>query len=474
MNFDGMSQWMGPGLGGIMAGTEQRQLEEQRAAQTQNSLQQILASQGAERRAPQEMAMRQAQEARAAELQPLEVEKRTSENKAAAAKFSREEMGDYINDTVKLQGAPGFEDTMYQKYPKFRGHPIEKMTRAAIAYDSESDSPGGAVQKMLDQITSTPASIEQRRREEALAEKQAKSLAAAQTRVETQQAGLNERNRLSIEARQELAEAKAAAQTARIPNANQALGKVMIRLQDAIDSGDPEAIKRARNLITEAKNVLMEIAAAKTTEMGQNATARARAMGIDLPDYIPITGPKPATPTTPAAAGPRKSPSGRNVTVGPVSEATPQQGPGVLAQLADAGAAALLPSANAAPPQQQSPLVNQIPSTFGPVQQPQMPPMGASPANFAPQGTMQPGPGAIPPRPPGNPRLARSPRDFPRVSPQEQLGMSQQSLQVKEDELRQFVQVLQQTPKNHPKYSVIANLVQMLSKEIQAQKQQGL
>jgi len=52
------------------------------------------------------------------------------------------------------------------------------------------------------------------------------------------------------------------------------------------------------------------------------------------------------------------------------------------------------------------------------------------------------------------------------------MAMDQQSLQIKEQELAQFVQILKQAPKNHPKYAMMENLVKMLSREIAGMKQQ--
>jgi len=138
----------------------------------------------------------------------------------------------------------------------------------------------------------------------------------------------------------------------------------------------------------------------------------------------------------------------------------------MLAQAADGVAAAILPSAQAAEAGQPA---GGVP--WGPPQQlpSDMPPMPAAMPN---PGMAQPMPGAMPQRPPGNPRMGASPVDFPRVQPQEQMAMDQQSLQLKEQELAQFAQILQQTPKNHPKYAMMANLVTMLSREIAGMKQQ--
>ena len=473
MDMSNMSKWMGPGLGGIMAGTEQRQIEEKRAADTQMTLQQIMASQGQEARASEDMVFKRAQEADRAAMAPLAREESQGRIKEQIQKITREEGKQGLEEFARIVGTPGWEETMQQEHPKFTKNPLFKAGIEAHKRDTMGYGPGERpegptqMEQLLERVGRTPASIEQRQREEATSRRDALKQAADQKKVETQQAGMRERLIMATQAKAELEEAKAAAKAARVDLSQD---KHLVMLQNELHAaelkGDTEEMGRVKARLNQAKNIMMEIATAVNTEKGQNATARARALGITVPDYIPRANPTTpgATPTDPNS---RTSPGGRKATVGPAPQKTSEApAPNMLAQAADGVAAAILPSAQAAEAGQPA---GGVP--WGPPQQlpSDMPPMPAAMPN---PGMAQPMPGAMPQRPPGNPRMGASPVDFPRVQPQEQMAMDQQSLQLKEQELAQFAQILQQTPKNHPKYAMMANLVTMLSREIAGMKQQ--
>lgn len=360
MNLDYMSQFMGPGLGGIMAGTEQRQMEDKRAADTQNTLQQILASQGQEQERAALLPGKLAQESDRAAMAPLARQEAEGRLRAVSAKEKADEMNGFIDAQIKMGDMPGGQESIMQdpRFTKFQGHPISKRAQE-ILLQSKTDPEGAkkAWEEMKEKISTTAATIEKRQQEEAAAKRAAATAAAAQTRVETQEAGRTQRLIMSNQAKAELEETKAAAKAAGV---NLTQDKYLVQLQQRLSEAelkqDVEEMGRIKSQLTQAKGIMMEIATAVNTEKGQNATARARALGITVPDYIPraptTTPTTPPATTTPAATTPRAAPSGRGATVGPIpgptSQAPATQGPGPVAQVLDGAAAAILPSAQAA------------------------------------------------------------------------------------------------------------------------------
>ena len=336
---------------------------------------------------------------------------------------------------------------------------------------------------MLAKISQTPATIEQRQREDALSARNRETLAASDKRNQDSIASREKIAQAKIESNQLLSEHKAAREQAaregKPMTMSQAEAAAIQKIHTAMRSGDQAALDQANSEFRVFVDARVEANLAKSYEERHATWTRQKNLGMPVGPE-PRRGAEGAGTATPPGTQPktaadpnaRKAPSGRGATVGPTpvktSEAPASQTPGMLAQAGNAVSEALIPAANAAPPQQESPLVSQIPPTFAPVQQPQQ----APPMQMPNPGMAQPGPGPIPPRPPGNPRMGTSPVDFPRVQPQEQMAMDQQSLQIKEQELAQFVQILKQAPKNHPKYAMMENLVKMLSREIAGMKQQ--
>jgi len=470
-------------LGGALEGAKFYDEEQQRLLTQQKTLEEIMrATQTREHEGALQPLLRQQQaDVNAQAPEVLRGKKLT--NDATEQKIKREDAENYVKDTVTMIGGPGFEDTMYQKYPQFRGHPIEKMARAAVAHDNAFESPGGAVEKMLAKISQTPATIEQRQREDALSARNRETLAASDKRNQDSIASREKIAQAKIESNQLLSEHKAAREQAaregKPMTMSQAEAAAIQKIHTAMRSGDQAALDQANSEFRVFVDARVEANLAKSYEERHATWTRQKNLGMPVGPE-PRRGAEGAGTATPPGTQPktaadpnaRKAPSGRGATVGPTpvktSEAPASQTPGMLAQAGNAVSEALIPAANAAPPQQESPLVSQIPPTFAPVQQPQQ----APPMQMPNPGMAQPGPGPIPPRPPGNPRMGTSPVDFPRVQPQEQMAMDQQSLQIKEQELAQFVQILKQAPKNHPKYAMMENLVKMLSREIAGMKQQ--
>lgn len=384
MNMDYMSQFMGPGLGGIMAGTEQRQLEDKRHADTQMTLQQILASQGQEQERAALLPGKLAQESDRAALAPLVRQETQGRINAADAKARADDMNGYIDAQIKMGDMPGGQESILQdpRFTKFQNHPISKKAQE-ILIQGKTDPEGAkkAWAEMREQISTTAATIEKRQQEEAAAKKAREALESKEgieaRRIQAQRDMLvlkGQMNREIQELKNEAAQAKTSAQKESV---SQVVGAAMRRMDEAELSGDPEQMKAARRFLDQAKGVAKEINAAVTTEKGQNAVLRARALGINVPDYAPVAAPQatpPAATPTPAATqpGPRVSPSGRGVTVGPTSQApAPQGGPGPVAQAADAVAAAVLPSAQAAQPTQAQQIEQPMWAEAPPPQQPQ-------------------------------------------------------------------------------------------------------
>ncbi len=365
MNMDYMSQFMGPGLGGIMAGTEQRQKEDASFAQTQKTLQDTVASQGQESERAALLPGKLAQERDRAEMAPLEREGKKLANEKLTEEQKRTMLSDYVNDNLQFGSLPGADETLNQKYPKLANHPIRQAMAEARAKDAarlpgqEGPTEVEKLQQRISQMDPKSRDAQAQREHQATLAKAAQD--ASQTRVETQEAARTQRLIMANQAKQELAETAAAAKAAGV---NLSQDKYLVNLQQRLSEaelkGDVEEMGRIKSQLQQAKSIMMEINTATTTEKGMNAVLRARALGITLPDYAPVAPAQKAPPamTTPQNVGPasRTSPGGRGATVGPAPVKTseaPAAGPGPIAQALDAGAAAVFPSAQAAPPPQQ-------------------------------------------------------------------------------------------------------------------------
>ncbi len=361
MNLDYMSQFAGPGTGGFMAGVEQKQIEDKRYADTQKTLQEIVASQGQESERAALLPGKLAQESDRAAMAPLARQESQGRIDAASAKERAETMKDYIDAQIKFGDAPGGQETIAQdpRFTKMQGHPISKRAQEILILGrTDPDAAKKQWEEMKEKISTSAATIEKRQQEDATA-KRAEGAQSARAALEDKRiAGQREMlilkgqmNREIQELKNEAAQAKTSAQKESV---SQVVGAALRRMDEAELSGDPEQMKEARRFLDQAKGVAKEINAAVTTEKGQNAVLRARALGIEMPDYAPVAAqPTATTPpaTVPAAPGQQQLPPGvRKVGPAPVKTSEAPSGPGPIAQALDAGAAAILPSAQAAQP----------------------------------------------------------------------------------------------------------------------------
>jgi len=316
LNFsDDMTKYMGPGLGGIMMGNQQRQAEDQRAAQTQQTLQQIMESQGREGRAGQEMEMRQAQEARAAAKHPFELADLEQRTQTAKAEFDRKEGVSFLDDFGRFyDGSPESETKLKARYPKQANHDI---WRAAVAAHSS-----GKLEDLKNQVAGGDmASRDTAAKAKATSDLQTQKDNAAYNKEVLRQDQMTLRTRETNESKEAMNELRVAAdkatQSGRLPSANQVLGRAMQEVDEAVQSGNPEQIRAARNRLIEKKNVLLELAVANTDVKGENATNKARALlGPDLvPPWKPIRDQQQQQPQQQSApaGGAQSAPSPQHI-----------------------------------------------------------------------------------------------------------------------------------------------------------------
>lgn len=240
MNMDYMSQFMGPGLGGIMAGTEQRQLEDKRAVDTQAVLQQIAASQGQESRAG-------AAEARTAALHPEELRGKQLANEKLTEDQKRQMLKDYTEAQLTIGGAPGGQETIAQNFPKLQNHPISR--EFAMAREKDKQRLPGAegptevekLQQRISQMDSTSRDAAAAREHQAKLAEAAQKAAALKSKEHDDRLTQRqlEADMRRLERELALAEAKAAAVKEKLPN----MGQHMVKLVE-----EQRAIKNDPNM----------------------------------------------------------------------------------------------------------------------------------------------------------------------------------------------------------------------------------
>lgn len=392
MNFDGYSQWMGPGLGGIMAGTEQRQLEEKRAADTQKTLQDILTSQNQEARAGDELKLRQARDSRDAELHPHTVTSTDLGNQEKRAKIKRDDAEKYVLETARTVGTPGWEIHMDKQFPQMKDHPIRQAARAAIAHDQAFDSPGGAVKQLLEQITATPQSISARQSEEARGRNVDSTNARHLEQTRTREENANYRARIKAEVDREEAQLRATAAKVRNENLNQYAARLASEANAAADRGDLGTAAAKRTQMKEITMTIQNLAMATTVEKFNQQLTLLNQLAPEL-KLSPQQGQEMAS----VLRGPQQQQPNPQQQGQPAGARTETIG-GVQVQVRPAGGG--VPPITVNPPQ------------------------GAYPANPAQQ------PGIVP----NNGKNALSPAGFPQVPPDTQIVRDQERLAILREE----------------------------------------
>ncbi len=298
MNMDYMSQFMGPGLGGIMAGTEQRQLEDKRFADTQQVMQQTLASQGGESRA-------NAEEARRVAREPLELEGKRLANEKLTDEQKRAMLSDYVNDNLQFGNMPGADETINQKYPRLQGHPIQKAMQEARAKDAarlpgqEGPSEVEKLQQRISQMDPKSRDAAAQREHQAALAKTAQEAAAARSKEHDDRLTQRqlEADMRRLERELALAEMKADAVKAKDPN----MGQYMVKLV-----AEQRALKNNTEMKLEDKVARMKEIQDEIDRqyqlMNQGRTDAATAGKVDVPGAtrgrVPVN-PVPAPPGMP-------------------------------------------------------------------------------------------------------------------------------------------------------------------------------
>ncbi len=376
MDMSVMAPFMGPGLGGIMAGTEQRQKEDQSYAATQNTLQQILASQGQEAERAALLPGKIAQEADRAAMAPLQRQETQGRIDAATAKARADTMKDYIDEQIKTGHLPGGQETINQdpRFSKLKDHPLAK--RAQDIQRLRQTDPYTASQQweiLKEEISTSAATIEKRQQEQASAERARDAQAAADKRntdnIAQRDRAANLRYQVD-QAKNELMRAKA------LVGSPLSLDKLAAKLGneafEAANNGNQELANQKRAQMEEITATIMGIRTAKTYADAIQRHQRLVALGITdaqppkREDYEGSTKPVPgAGPNAQQRPGQNGSFNVNGVTI------TPKAGPGPQSSaqpMGDAIAQAVLPGAQAAQPDgiQSGPsLVGQIPGTLG-------------------------------------------------------------------------------------------------------------
>jgi hypothetical protein len=407
-------------LGGLIEGNKARMSEDTVLGNQQLTLAQIAETQGRNSRAEQEMLMRKAEEARKAELHPMDVKKRETEQSAADLKLDRDKTAAWLDERGRIAGAagPGELMTIDQKYG-MAGHPLvqihENARKASAGFVPTPERPISPEQMLYNQVAGGDmASRDKAEQARLLDQRQILKDTAAGTRNAADNAARVQVATIAAQARREVAALDAAAKAAGALTQD----KYIVSLQRELDAAelkqDVAGIARAKDKIEQAKGIMMDIATASTTEKGQNATARARALGIEVPDYQPRTAPKPpgAATATPPTAGPALPPGVRRVTP-----------PAAAPVTVPAEAVRPVSTAPVAPPAQAAPPV------------------------------------AAAPRPANNARMAQSPADFPRVTEDQQRGRNEEAIAQMEHDVKQYAADLNAMPANHPDRKTLEELI---------------
>ena len=323
MNMDYMSQFMGPGLGGIMAGTEQRQKEDQAFASTQKTLQDIVASQGQEQERAALLPGKLAQESDRAAMAPLARAEAQGRIDAATAKARAETMNDYIDEQIKTGDMPGGQETIMQD-PRFKGmqnHPISKRAQEILILGrTDPEAAKKQWEEMKEKISSSAKSIEQRQREKAISERNREDNATsernAQLRSDTQialkekDAEIREQDRA---ARQAIAEGKLS---------REKVGEAQVRLSQAVSdaTGMPlgpqrdAAISKAKRDLAALTDSLTTVASARTWAQAEAGAQTLAQFGVKVdPSAFQRGGGGGAAAPAPAAAGGTRTTAGGNV-----------------------------------------------------------------------------------------------------------------------------------------------------------------
>lgn len=314
MNMDYMSQFMGPGLGGIMAGTEQRQLEDKRFADTQMTLQQIASNQAQELRAGEE-------EKRKAALHPVELERKQLDNQKLSDEQKHQTMVRYAERAQAIGELPGAEETLDQEFPQLKNHPIRKALAEARAKDAargqafDGALPPGEMTE-VQKITQRLAMMDPKSRDAKIQqEHQTKLAEAAQEaarirakehddRITARQLKLKE---MQVERDMAVTEMKARAVATKLPN----MGQYMVSLlKEQSDLRANTTMDRETRI--EAMADIQRKIDYQYTLMNQGGVERAVAGNVNtgaatgVPTHPTVVTPpvNPSNTATPAAAAP--------------------------------------------------------------------------------------------------------------------------------------------------------------------------
>jgi hypothetical protein len=267
-------------IGGWMAGNKNRIAEDTAIVGQQSLLQQIAASQGQEARAGQDLIMKQAEEARKAAMHPGELEKQSLANQETIQRITREEGKQGLEEFARIVGTPGWEETMQQNHPKFVKNPLFKLGIEAQKRDAAGYGPGEKpegptmMEQLLERVGRTPATIEQRQREEA---QRVKNLDSVEQRErasvradETRRYGLELMSQTKIKT-SEIA-AKAAASGSK--TLQQLAASYVDQANDAALKNDTEAATRLRAQANELLGAMTELNVAKNVQQENAIAAR--------------------------------------------------------------------------------------------------------------------------------------------------------------------------------------------------------
>jgi hypothetical protein len=308
-------------IGGFMAGNRARIDEDTQVLNQGLTLEQIANAQQLRQSEIQNQQRLGAAETRTAELHPLAVEEKQNANRAALQKITREEGQQGLEDFARVVGSPGWEDYMTERHPKFVKNPLFKVGIEAHKKDTAGYGPGerpegpSMMEQLLERVGRTPATIEQRQREESK-ERIAQTAVDQRERAsvrndETRRYGLELMSQTKI-ATSNIA-AKAAASGSK--TLQQLAASYVEQANDAALKNDTEAATRLRAQANELLGAMTELNVAKNVQQENAIAARlekfAPGMGQQIVREVkasigaaPVQG-GGANPAKPAVAAPQ-------------------------------------------------------------------------------------------------------------------------------------------------------------------------
>ncbi len=305
MDMSGMAQFMGPGLGGIMAGTEQRQKEDQSYATTQNTLQQILASQGQEVRANDE-------NARKAALHPEELKSKQLANEKLTEEQKHAMLTRYVEANLHYGNFPGADETIMQEFPKLQNHPIRKAMQEARAKDA-ARLPGQEGPTEVEKLQQRISQMDPKSRDAAAAREHQAALAktaqdAAATRAREHDERITARQlqlkKMEVESKMQVAEMRAREVAKKLPNMGQYMVSLLTELNQIRGATGMDETTRVERMDSIQRQIDYQY-----TLMNQGGVERATAGKVDpnaaagVPTHPTVVTPPPnPSNTAPAAA----------------------------------------------------------------------------------------------------------------------------------------------------------------------------